>query len=245
MWPTAAIASSSDRRRRGRSGAAPRPPRPSPPPSRRARRRRQALSPAAPKRRRSPGARRFAGRAKACQRDGSIRAMQRHRDPRVAAVAAQPLAVQLGRDHLGVVEDEHIARREQVRQVADMTVVEAPPPGSTTSSRAASRGRAGRSAIRSSGRSKSKRSTRMPGRWRSAASHHGVTTGNRPAPAPPMPSAIRMIGQHDPPVDDRGRRGRRAPSASSTSAADQRADRPPWSAGGRRADSSSRRRRAQ
>ena len=48
---------------------------------------------------------------------------QRHRDGRRAR-AADALAVQFRRDHLGVVEDEHIARREQVRQVADVAVVE-------------------------------------------------------------------------------------------------------------------------
>ena len=51
----------------------------------------------------------------------------------------------LRRDHLGVVDDQAVARPQQVRQVADGAVVELGAcPGRTTSSRAASRGLAGR-----------------------------------------------------------------------------------------------------
>ena len=61
---------------------------------------------------RSPALSRLAGRAKACQRSGpsrsiSVTAILRRR------LIAPPHAVELGRDHLGVVEDERIAGQKQ------------------------------------------------------------------------------------------------------------------------------------
>ena len=87
---------------------------------------------------------------------------QRRRDRRFAIAAADAAAVQTRRDHLGVVDDERVAGTQQVRQVAHGPVLEhAAAPGCTTRSRAASRGEAGRSAMRSSGKAKSNRSVRI------------------------------------------------------------------------------------
>ena len=81
-----------------------------------------------------------AGLTKACQREPSSRLCS------VASIfgsvaAADAPAVQLRRDHLGVVDDQRVAGLEQVRQVAhDRGRRAGMPPGRTTSSRAASRG---------------------------------------------------------------------------------------------------------
>ena len=182
------------------------------------------------------------GRAKACQRDGSTRSMQRHRDPaprcrrgsRSPCSSAGITLVSL-RTSTSPGASRSAGRGHDGRR--------APRPASTTSSRAASRGRAGRSAIRSSGRSKSKRSTRMPddGQPRRIRCHDR----NRPAPATPRPRTIRMTGQITSPVDveveeEHERRARSAPAPPISGA-----DATPGRAGCRSAGSSSRRRRAQ
>ena len=84
---------------------------------------------------------------------------QRRLDLRLG-VAADAAAFQLGRDHLGVVDHELVARLQPLRQVGHARS-RSTPPGCTTSIRAESRGLAGRSAMFSAGSSKSKRSVRM------------------------------------------------------------------------------------
>ena len=87
--------------------------------------------------------------------------MQRRLDR--AAPAPRPMRRpdRLRRDHPRIVDDERVAGPQQIRQIAHRRDPPARAPGRTTSSRAASRGRAGRSAMRSGGRSKSNRSVRM------------------------------------------------------------------------------------
>jgi hypothetical protein len=106
---------------------------------------------------RSPSRSRLALRTKACQRRRSIRLCS------VAPIRASPRRpFELGRNDAGIVEHQHVAGAQQLRQVAHVAIGEGPPPR-TTSIRAASRGRAGRRAMRSGGSSKSNRSTRMAG----------------------------------------------------------------------------------
>ena len=64
------------------------------------------------------------------------------------ATDAAPL--ELGRNHLGIVDDELVARLEPVRQIGNAAVAQDPVP-CTTSIRATSRGLAGRSAMRIGG----------------------------------------------------------------------------------------------
>ena len=154
----------------------------------RTRRRRLARPPRpghpAPKSITSPSRSRLALRTKARQLARPLALVQRRADRCLAAPAFE-----LGRDDLGVVEHQHVAGLQQLRQVEHGAV------GDLAARRPAaaaplSRGRAGRSAIRSGGRSKSKRSTRIseaPRRSRLPASlerrrsSHGRSWSARPA----------------------------------------------------------------
>ena len=100
-----------------------------------------------------------------------------------------PLAGQAGGDDAGVVVDQQVAGLQQVGQVADMAVRQG---GARTSSRrAASRGRAGSSAISSGGSSKSKSAVLMRsadivhpsalGKANNSAQTHGHVGGQRQA----------------------------------------------------------------
>ncbi len=154
---------------RARAGLRParRPRRPGSSCHRRGALRRVAVTPAA-KAISSPSRSRLALRTKACQRrDRSACAGSRRSSPRPRA------AFELGRDHAGIVEHQHVARAQQARQVAHGAVRERVASPRATSIRAASRGRAGRSAIRSGGSSKSNRSTRMARASRLAARRMG------------------------------------------------------------------------
>ena len=125
--------------------------------------------PSWPKRMRSPTASRLAGRAKARQRLSSTRLCRLKRRSARGSRRAAARPYSAARDHARIVEDERVARPQQVRQIAHDTVLEigvipraaAASTGCTTSSRAASRGSAGCSAMALSGRSKSKRSVRI------------------------------------------------------------------------------------
>ena len=117
--------------------------------------------PSWPKRMRSPTASRLAGRANARQRLSSRRLCRLKATTR-AVSAAHALALQRRADHARVVEHQRIARAAAGRAGrgrARSSSSSSPAPageGRTTSRRAASRGVAGSSAMRSSGRSKSK-----------------------------------------------------------------------------------------
>ena len=104
---------------------------------------------------------RFAGRRKASQRSGATRICS-VASTCACGIATPPQAAQLRRNDLGIVKDQRIARLQQTRVSHGPTCPPVLPSGGTTRSRAESRGSAGRSAIRSSGRSKSKRSTFIP-----------------------------------------------------------------------------------
>src|SRR3954453_4710435 len=138
------------------------------------------LSLSSPKRMRSPGSRRLAGRAKARQRSAPSRvcnmistravASPRARSPkrraRITLVSLRTSASP-GRSRSG---------RSRTRRFSSE------PAGGTTSSRALSRGIAGRSAMRSSGRSKSKASTRIGSEnaHEDGASKHQQHAGDAP-----------------------------------------------------------------
>ena len=62
---------------------------------------------------------RFAGRASACQRG---RRCARSASPRPAHARRHGPPPELGRDHLGVVEDERVTRPQQARQVAHRAI---------------------------------------------------------------------------------------------------------------------------
>ena len=85
---------------------------------------------------------------------------QRRLDFRLG-VAAEPAPGQLGRDDLRVVDDELIAGAQELRQIAHAAIFERPARPDDEHARGIARRYAGRSAIRSGGRSKSKRSVRM------------------------------------------------------------------------------------
>ena len=102
-------------------------------------------------------------------------ALVQHRlDRRAGPAVAMAQAVEPRGHDPRVVEDQRVARAQQIRQVADVAVGEGAHAEPTTSRRAASRGSTGRSAIRSSGRSKSKSDSFMArGRASSEnADHH-------------------------------------------------------------------------
>ena len=98
---------------------------------------------------------------------------ERRRDGGLAivfAATAEPAAVQIRRQHFGVVDDQRIAAAQQRRQVAmPRSSRSTGAPGRTTRRRAASRGVAGRSAMRSSGRAKSNSSVRMARQYGSSS----------------------------------------------------------------------------
>ena len=82
---------------------------------------------------------------------------------RLVLAAADAAAVQERRNDLGVVDHHGVAGAQQLRQIADCAVLKLRQSrrARTTRSRAASRGDAGRNAMRSSGSAKSNRSVRM------------------------------------------------------------------------------------
>ena len=122
--------------------------------------RKQTL-PSSPKRTMSPGASFFAGRTKARQREPSIRSVQGRLD--LAASASRPMRRPISRAGmtLRVVDDERVAGAQQVRQVARRCGRRARAARPHHQQPRASRGTAGRSAMRSAGRSKSNRSVRI------------------------------------------------------------------------------------
>ncbi len=86
-------------------------------------------------------------------------------NPGLSAAPADATPPEASRNHPAVVDDETITPLQQIRKVANDSIFQAgAPPGFTTKSRAASRGRAGRKAMRSAGRSKSNKSVRMRNR---------------------------------------------------------------------------------
>jgi hypothetical protein len=85
--------------------------------------------------------------------------MQQRLNLRRRSQTPDAMARQRRRNHLGIVEDKNIPRPQLARQVRHRLVLETI--GATTSNLADSRGEAGRSAIRSGGKTKSKSETRM------------------------------------------------------------------------------------
>ena len=85
---------------------------------------------------------------------------QRRLDLRLG-LAADAAAPELGRNHLGVVDHQLVARLAAIAAARRRLRSRSTPSGCTTSIRAESRGLAGRSAMLSAGSSKSKRSVRM------------------------------------------------------------------------------------
>ena len=109
----------------------------------------------------SPGLSLRAGLTSACQREPSSRLIS------VASIfgvgrAAEAPAGKLRRDHLGVVDDELIARQQQIGQIANDAVFELDGGAGPHHQQPRRIARlAGRSAMRSGGRSKSNRSVRI------------------------------------------------------------------------------------
>src|SRR5262249_34291824 len=121
--------------------------------------RKQTL-PSSPKRKTSPGLSRFAGLTKARQRAPSRR---RWSVASIAGSSPRPMrrpVSRAGMTRVSLTTSASPARSRSGRSRIARSSSSGPPPGHTTRSRAASRGDTGRSAIRSGGRSKSKRSVR-------------------------------------------------------------------------------------
>ena len=72
---------------------------------------------------RSPIASFLAGRAKARQRSARFALVQHDLDAG-GRLLAHAQAVEPGRNDLGVVEDQHVARPQEIRQVADAQILE-------------------------------------------------------------------------------------------------------------------------
>src|SRR3954468_23797743 len=119
------------------------------------------LSESSPKRMRSPTARRFAGRAKARQRSAPSRLCSMISTRAVASPRARRPKRRAGITRVSLRTSASPGRSRSRRSRMTWSLKGGLPLGLTTSRRAASRGVAGRSAMRSSGRSKSNRSTRM------------------------------------------------------------------------------------
>ena len=140
------------RRRRTRSAGPPRRPRPSPRPRHRAARARRPCSrQLSPKRMRSPTCELLGRAREGAPAVGALALVQHDLDPG-GRILAHAKAVEPGRDHLGVVEHQHVARLQQDPAGRGRCDPRGRPRAGPRACARASRGSTGRSAMLFSGR---------------------------------------------------------------------------------------------